>query len=512
MTKIEGGTRTRGEFKRRPDTDRPLVSVVTVCLNSGKYLEEAILSVMNQGYDNIEHIIIDGGSRDGTLDIVKKYQDHIAYWMSEPDNGVYDAMNKGISLATGDIVGILNSDDWYHPRALERLIAAYAKNPGVDVFYGDMLYVRMDGGFLKAGDCDIEGKYMTRKSAHENMLEKWSIYHPTCFVSRKNYSERKFNPSLKFSGDYDFLLYLYNAGKKFFYIEEPMVYYRPVGLTSELNYRCVLEKFRIRRRYKLAKAAKCLIAETRDYLRESLYAYKVKFKKRFPSYWNALRDIRHYHLPKIRYYYIKGTWNLWRKKKASARDLWGRCREVCADPNNKFIPRVKNAGKEIDDCLIMHNGLKVKMAEFAYCDDFARIVLTTNKGVHEPQEERVFMEVLKHMPEKAAMIELGAYWAFYSMWFKKEVNNASCYMIEPDEQKLICGKENFKLNGMDGFFVKGKIGYDDGIRVDDFIKEKKLGFVHILHSDIQGAELEMLRSCEQSILKNMNQISAEIWL
>lgn len=200
---------------------------------------------------------------------------------------------------------------------------------------------------------------------------------------------------------------------------------------------------------------------------------------------------------KIKYFYIIGSWNLLIGKKAGALDFWGRCREVCADPNNQYITRTKDAGKIINGNLIMHNGLKVKMGEFTY----EGVVLTENKGAHEPQEERVFREVLRYVPRNATMIELGSYWAYYSMWFKKEIKDANCYLIEPDEKKLNCGKENFKLNDMEGTFIKGKIGKDN-IKIDDFIKEKRIDVVHILHSDIQGAELDMLHSCKQSILKN----------
>lgn len=217
---------------------------------------------------------------------------------------------------------------------------------------------------------------------------------------------------------------------------------------------------------------------------------KTFLRSRYPGISGLLR--------KVFGFYLKGTLNLLIGKKADANDYWGRCREVCADPNNRYIPRVKDAGKIIDGSLIMHNGLKVRMGEFAYYSDFTHIVLTRNKGVHEPQEERVFGEVLRYMPENATMIELGSYWAFYSMWFKKEIRNANCYMIESEERFLLSGKENFKLNNLDGLFIKGKIG-EEGIHVDNFIEEHGIKIVHILHSDIQGAELEMLYTCEQSM-------------
>ena len=205
-------------------------------------------------------------------------------------------------------------------------------------------------------------------------------------------------------------------------------------------------------------------------------------------------------LRKVKKFYLIGTWKLLIGKKQT--NVWGRCREVCASSDNKHIPRVKNAGKIIEQNLIMHNGLKVKMGNFAYYGDFAKKVLTTNRGVHEPQEERVFMEVLKIMPENATMIELGAYWGFYSMWFKSFVANSQVYLIEPNENHLASGKENFLLNNLKGTFIKGEIG-SDGIKMDNFIKERHVDVVHILHADIEGAELDMLKGCEEAVLNNV---------
>ena len=100
------------------------VSIITVCYNSAKTIEHTIKSVAGQDYGNIEYIIIDGGSTDGTLDIIDRYKDKISVLVSEPDEGIYDAMNKGISIASGELIGMINSDDWYGPYTVSAAVRA----------------------------------------------------------------------------------------------------------------------------------------------------------------------------------------------------------------------------------------------------------------------------------------------------------------------------------------------------------------------------------------------------
>lgn len=107
------------------------ISVVTVCYNSVRFIEETILSVLNQTYDNVEYIIIDGGSTDGTVDIIKKYADHLAYWISEPDKGMYDALRKGFEKSTGDILCWINADDFYYKAAFSTVCDFFERNPEV---------------------------------------------------------------------------------------------------------------------------------------------------------------------------------------------------------------------------------------------------------------------------------------------------------------------------------------------------------------------------------------------
>lgn len=182
-----------------------------------------------------------------------------------------------------------------------------------------------------------------------------------------------------------------------------------------------------------------------------------------------------------------------------------RIKDVLSCPDTDHIPRVPDAGVIKGACQIMHNGLKVKLG--SYYSFGVTEMLRLSRGIHEPQEERVFMEVLKQMPENAVMIELGSYWAFYSMWFYQSVKNGVCYLIEPDKIGLDSGKKNFKLNNMKGHFfnafVSSKSSKNNNdtpaVCIDDFVSSNNIPFIHILHSDIQGYELEMLKGSQRSI-------------
>lgn len=184
-----------------------------------------------------------------------------------------------------------------------------------------------------------------------------------------------------------------------------------------------------------------------------------------------------------------------------------RISEVVSCPDNKYIPRVSGAGNVVKGKQIMHNGLRINLGSY-YGPEVAQ-QLSKNKGVHEPQEEYVFQEVLKGMPTGATMIELGAFWSFYSMWFNSEVNKAVNYMVEPDSFNLESGKRNFKLNAMSGDFTQAFVGkkneVTDGERtigIDDFVAEKNISFIDILHCDIQGFEYDMLLGTEKMIQRD----------
>lgn len=172
-----------------------------------------------------------------------------------------------------------------------------------------------------------------------------------------------------------------------------------------------------------------------------------------------------------------------------------------------YIPKIPAAGEifynEVTPYQLMHNGIKVMLNSY-YDVKWLTDVIVGLKGHHEPQEEKCFYEVLKHIPENATMIELGSYWAYYSLWFAFQVKNAKNYLIEPDPRRLDIGRKNFELNNKKGVFRRGFVGIvkdpepdingAEFISIDDFIEKEGIEHVHILHADIQGAESQMLET------------------
>jgi len=231
---------------------------------------------------------------------------------------------------------------------------------------------------------------------------------------------------------------------------------------------------------------------------------RIVYSKYFPDsllnyYFDSLANKYRTRLVKM---FQKST-NLMEQLSQKKRDYWqGRIDDVLAGPDNKDITRVRDAGKIINDCLIMHNGIKVD--PMSYYSFPMLQMLVDNKGVHEPQEEKVFQEVLKSLPKKGkkTMLELGAYWSFYSMWMLQEFPETTCYMVEPEKENLFYGKKNFQLNNMNGTFVHAGIGkepslYNNIVTVDGICQKKKIEFLDVLHSDIQGYEYEMLQGSEK---------------
>jgi glycosyltransferase involved in cell wall biosynthesis len=225
MISLPGGSRKK-ELRKAYEPRRLLISVITVVYNGEAHLEQTIQSVLSQSWSNIEYVIVDGGSTDGTLDIIRKYDDRIAHWVSEPDKGIYDAMNKGVSLASGNLIAFLNSGDWYNPGVLEKVAEEYLRK-----INGDMVIAGK--WTLIFEDLDLE--------VHVSPSLKFSlgipISHPAMFVPKNVYEKfGKFDLQYRYGADFDMLVRLYLRGVKFHFIDTIILNYRTQGASEKYYY------------------------------------------------------------------------------------------------------------------------------------------------------------------------------------------------------------------------------------------------------------------------------------
>lgn len=203
----QGGRRLTG-FRHEITDGKPLITIITAVFNGDTFIEKAIKSVIAQTYTNIEYIIIDGCSTDNTLDIIKKYDGAIDYWISEKDNGIYDAFNKGLAKSTGELIGFLNSDDWYEPDGLQKIIDEVKPFPAI--YCGNMNLCQKDGILIKL-----------HKSRPDRLFQTMRIAHPATLVSSQIFDEiGKFSTDYRIAGDYDFFLRAKLRGFEIFTIDK----------------------------------------------------------------------------------------------------------------------------------------------------------------------------------------------------------------------------------------------------------------------------------------------------
>jgi glycosyltransferase involved in cell wall biosynthesis len=253
--KMEGGLRLKEGHQFENDASLPLISIITAVRNGEKTLECTIKSVLDQSYDRIEYIIIDGGSTDGTLDIIRKYDTRITHWVSEPDNGIYDAMNKGIAMAAGDVIAMLNSDDYYEQGALASV---------ANIYHND----HVKGRFIIYGDYYILDDRLDVRTEFRSNLRFWtgmSICHQAMFVSREVYrTSSVYDTSLKFAADYAFLIDAIRSGVHFIPTGKFLITFRNAGA----SYTHVLASYRetllvLRQRFGMFNRYVCMFVATR---------------------------------------------------------------------------------------------------------------------------------------------------------------------------------------------------------------------------------------------------------
>jgi len=220
----------KGINKTQPD-----ISIITVVYNGEKYLENAILSVAAQAGSRFEYIVVDGGSTDGTVDIIKKHEGKIDKWISEPDEGIYDAMNKGIRMAAGQVIGILNADDELNPGVLEKVAAEFKRSKDLDYLYGYVERMTTSGTVYDIAD-----------SLHPEQMDKRKynqipIPHGALFVKKQMFEELGYyKTSYVINSDYDFILRLINQNKKGIRLDLAISRYRDGGKSS--GYRTFWER------------------------------------------------------------------------------------------------------------------------------------------------------------------------------------------------------------------------------------------------------------------------------
>lgn len=234
---FEGGLRSGG-VARHSTPEMPLITVVTVVYNGAPHLEQAILSVLNQGYGNVEYIIVDGGSTDGTLEIIRKYEERIDYWKSGPDSGIYDAMNKGIALAGGELIGLLNADDWYEEDALERVADRYIRERTAGVYYGNHFLIQED----------LHLRY--KSYPHMKYWIGMCVCHQAMFVHRDVYrSIGTYDLGYRLAADYDFILRSCLGKVLYVHLDGFVVNFRQTGSSSGNYLLSIREAKEIHKKY-----------------------------------------------------------------------------------------------------------------------------------------------------------------------------------------------------------------------------------------------------------------------
>jgi len=213
----------------------PKISIVTPSYNQNQFLEKTILSVLNQNYPNLEYIIIDGGSTDGTLDVIKKYEDYIDYWVSEPDEGIYDAMNKGIDVASGEWLYFLGAGDiFYDFHVLKSIFVDSKSLESAVILFGDIIY---DDGRLFKGRYDASLYY------------KNTVHHQGAFYWRRLFEEFRYQKDCFVSADYELNLMLFCNENASLNVKRIIAKCNSEGISNRVNLHGYIEEIKIRHKY-----------------------------------------------------------------------------------------------------------------------------------------------------------------------------------------------------------------------------------------------------------------------
>lgn len=260
-------------------------SIVTICFNSEKEIEDTMISVITQNYRPLEYILVDGASKDSTNEIIQrvinKHSDEgVAFiYNSEPDKGISDAFNKGIQRATGDIIGLINSGDGLMPRALEKLAEAFAKNPEADVIYGNTLCVDKENNlqYLRRIPSNIDSNRFKYNGL--------GFTHQSAFVRKKIYDKLGlYDISYKYVMDTELFCKFAQSKVRFIYLDETIVSMLAGGISSKPSISLLKENMRVAEKYGGYKKP----VQIARWLRGVPHNYVVRLLKRYPRVWNFL--------------------------------------------------------------------------------------------------------------------------------------------------------------------------------------------------------------------------------
>lgn len=220
---------------RKSQNAPPFFTIITVVRNGATTLQKCINSIKAQTFQDFEYLIIDGASSDGTIELIRENSDIISFAVSEEDQGLYFAMNKGLKLARGKYVGILNADDIYFPNTLDLVQEAFRKDFKSDVIYGAMSY------FSQSDQAHF---------IHSDELPNRMIFHPTCFISSDTYKRiGEFDTKYQVAADYEFIMRCFKAGEKFLGLKHALAVFSDGGTSARLRLRSILETSEIQARY-----------------------------------------------------------------------------------------------------------------------------------------------------------------------------------------------------------------------------------------------------------------------
>ena len=227
---------------RKPETAPPFFTIITVVRNGSTTLQKCINSIKAQTFQDFEYLIIDGASSDGTIELIRDNSDVVSFAVSEEDQGLYFAMNKGLKLASGKYIGILNADDIYFPNTLDLVQDAIRKDSNSDVIYGAMSY------FSQPDQVHF---------IHHDELPKRMIFHPTCFVSSEAYKRiGEFDTKYQVAADYEFIMRCFRAGEKFLGLHKVLASFSEGGTSARLRFQSILETSEIQGRYNFESNAR----------------------------------------------------------------------------------------------------------------------------------------------------------------------------------------------------------------------------------------------------------------